>query len=124
MSESPDINSTGASDQRQLHTMNEAGLFIRGNRIAAVLGVDKKTVHSRAMRETWPMQRQGNRWEYLPPEEVAALLAPATVLEAEGEAAPTVKFTDLPADSNGRKTALRRQEAVLLLEQFLQFGKN
>lgn len=98
--------------------------YIRGSRIAEVLGVDKKTVHARALREGWTINKESNRFEYQPPEEVRALCSPQAQSEPAEDGAPRIKFTDLPPESQGRKTALRRQEAVQLTNSIMQIGKD
>jgi len=55
-----------------------AAVWFRGVVIAAVLGLTKKTVHTRAQEEGWPTRRLGNRHEYQPPDEIAALCMSAS----------------------------------------------
>lgn len=47
--------------------------FIRASALAQSLGVSKPSVHQRAVREGWPWRKLGNRFEYQPPEDIAAL---------------------------------------------------
>lgn len=47
--------------------------FIPGRALASALNLSKPSVHQRALREGWPWRKAGNRFEYQPPADLAAL---------------------------------------------------
>ena len=47
--------------------------FVSSRALGVALGISKPSVHQRALREGWPWRKAGNRFEYQPPAEIAAL---------------------------------------------------
>lgn len=47
--------------------------WLRAATLAGALGLSKPTVHHRALAEGWPWRKHGNRFEYQPPADLAAL---------------------------------------------------
>lgn len=90
--------------------------------IAAVLRVDKKTVHNRAKKEAWPVKQTGNRLEYLCPPEIDCLCelqAPVGrgCRRASGPTAVRISFRQL-TNPETRRTVQLRERAVLAVSAF------
>ena len=49
------------------------GGFVSSRALGVALGITKPSVHQRALRQGWPWRKAGNRFEYQPPAEIAAL---------------------------------------------------
>jgi len=82
--------------------------FVRGCDLAMALGISKPTLHKRALAQGWPIREMGNRFEYQPPADIAALCpkAPAPVRQVP------VCFASQNATMRG-KTLLRAQAAQM-----------
>lgn len=132
MNTGPDLNSTGSRPSRAQQPLNDTALhatpagavqtvaapgevtgptYIRGSMIAAALGLTKKTIHARALREGWPWCQNGNRYEYQPPDDLVARCLSLAPGQGTGPTI-TVRFPDLAHSSKARATVLWREQAV------------
>lgn len=87
---------------------------------ARVWGVDKKTARARIETAAWPLRKTGNRFEFQPPEDVAAGLADA-VGEPVAER-PVTEYTKLSGHPKTRERILRKQDACEFVNEQLADG--
>jgi hypothetical protein len=98
---------------------SESPRFFPAQLISEATTWDKKTIHRHAAKQNWPMRQVGNRFEYLPPAELAAKCSELATLTNGGPRAsePKVRFNDLTHDEDQRKKVLLRKEAVLFFKE-------
>jgi len=91
--------------------------------IARATGRNKKFIQRAAEREGWPARPNGNRFDYQPPAEIAALIIATPSAPAPVHSSPLVHFADLSHSDDARGTVLLREQAVQLLNRNLNLGK-
>jgi hypothetical protein len=96
--------------------------FFSAKDIARATGASKKTVQRTALREGWPVRRDGNKDLFQVPANIAAIIIAKPSADKRCEAI-TVRFADLTGNDAQRENVLLREKAVKLVSANAAFGK-